>query len=257
MTFPKSSLLIVSLILFVIHLASTKSFSQDPIRLNADSTDHFVLDPADFDPDDSDARLLRHEPFGRKKEAVYERDQKEDGTPVIRASSSEAISSVTSPLRANPFEFSFVEWEWKIDEVIESAKLGEKDGDDFVSRLYITFDYPASELPFGQRIKYRFFKTFTSFDIPLRSLNYVWATDAEIDTIEENPFTGWVKYIVVNSGNEKAGEWVSLKRNILDDYRKAFDEEPREITGITIMTDSDNTKLTTLAWFGKIILTKE
>jgi len=112
-------------------------------------------------------------------------------------------------------------------------------------------------LPFGQRIKYRFFKAFTSFDIPLRSLNYVWATEAEIGTIEENPFTGWVKYIVVNSGNEKAGEWVSLKRNILDDYRQAFDEDPREITGITIMTDSDNTSSTTLAWFGKIILSKE
>lgn len=257
MTFLKSSFLILSLFLFVIHLSPSKSYSQDPIRLNADSTDQFVLDPADFEPDDSDARLLRHEPFGRKKEAVYERDQKEDGTPIIRASSSEAISSVTSPLRANPFDFSFVEWEWKIDEVIESAKLGEKDGDDFVARIYITFDYPVSDLPFGQRIKYRFFKTFTSFDIPLRSLNYVWANEAEIGTIEENPFTSWVKYIVVNSGNDKAGEWVSVKRNILDDYRDAFDEDPREITGITIMTDSDNTKSTTLAWFGKIILTKE
>jgi len=112
-------------------------------------------------------------------------------------------------------------------------------------------------LPFGQRIKYRFFKTFTSFDIPLRSLNYVWATDAEIGTIEENPFTSWVKYIVVNSGNEKAGQWVSLKRNILEDYQEAFGEDPREITGITIMTDSDNTEESTLAWFGPITLSKE
>lgn len=257
MTFPKSYLLFLSLVLFIIHLIPGKSFSQEPVRLNADSTDQFVLDPADFNPGDSDARILRHEPFGRKKEAVYERDQKEDGTPVIRASSSEAISSVTSGIRADPFEFNFVEWEWKIDEVIESAKIGEKDGDDFVARLYITFDYPASELPFGQRLKYRFFKTFTSFDIPLRSLNYVWANDADIGTIEENPFTSWVRYIVVNSGNEKAGDWVSLKRNILDDYRNAFDEDPREITGITIMTDSDNTGSSTLAWFGKITLSKE
>ena len=257
MTFLTPSLLIPSIVLFIMYLAPTESFSQDPIRLNADSTDQFVLDPADFDPNDSNARLLRHEPFGRKKEAVYEKDQKEDGSPVIKATSSEAISSVTSTIRANPFEFSFVEWEWKIDEVIESAKLGEKDGDDFVARLYITFDYPVSELPFGQRLKFRFFKTFTSFDIPLRSLNYVWANDADIGTIEENPFTSWVKYIVVNSGNEKAGEWVSIKRSILDDYRDAFDEDPREITGITIMTDSDNTGSSTLAWFGKIILSKE
>ena len=126
-----------------------------------------------------------------------------------------------------------------------------------MARIYVTFDYPVRELSLGQRIKYRFFKTFNSFDIPLRSLNYVWATDADIGTIEENPFTSWVKYIVVNSGNEKAGQWISLKRNIVEDYRKAFEEEPRDITGITIMTDSDNTGESTLSWFGAIKLSKE
>ena len=257
MKYSISQLLILPFCLFIILLTANKSFAQEPIQLHADSINQFVLDPADFDPDDEKAPLLRHEPFGRKKEAVYERDQKENGAPVIKASSNEAISSVTSPIRADPFEFSHLEWEWKIEQVIESARLGEKDGDDFAARIYVTFAYPVGELPFGQRIKYRFFKAFTSFDIPLRSLNYVWATEAEIGTIEENPFTGWVKYIVVNSGNEKANEWVSLKRNILDDYRQAFDEEPREITGITIMTDSDNTSSTTLAWFGEIILSKE
>jgi len=253
----KPSVLFFIPLFLVLGLYPLHSFSQEPIRLVADSINQFILDPADFNPDDENSRILRHEPFGRKKEAVYERDEKEDGTPVIKASSEEAISSVTTSLRADPYDFSFLEWEWKIDQVIQSGKLGEKDGDDFVARIYVTFDYPVSELPFGQRIKYRFFKTFTSFDIPLRSLNYVWATDAEIGTIEENPFTSWVKYIVVNSGNEKAGQWVSLKRNILEDYQEAFGEDPREITGITIMTDSDNTEESTLAWFGPITLSKE
>ncbi|NBC66025.1 MAG: DUF3047 domain-containing protein [Bacteroidetes bacterium] len=257
MKIPKHQLFVFLLLLITFQFIPVKSFSQEFIRIHADSIDRFVLDPADFDPDDEDANVLRHEPFGNKKEAVYEKDEKEDGTPVIKASSKEAISSVTTSLRADPFAFSFLEWEWKIEQVLESGVLGEKDGDDFVARIYVTFDYPVSELPLGQRIKYRFFKTFTSFDIPLRSLNYVWASKADIGTIEENPFTSWVKYIVVNSGNEKAGDWVSLKRNILEDYREAFGEEPREITGITIMTDSDNTEESTLAWFGKIILSKE
>src|SRR6056297_2091371 len=146
MKFSNPQLLVIPLLLLIFQLIPITSFSQEPIRLKADSIDRFVLNPADFDPEDDNAQILRHEPFGNKKEAVYERDQKEDGTPVIKASSSKAISSVTSPLHANPFEFSFVEWEWKIDEVIESAKLGEQDGDDFVARIYITFDYPVSEL---------------------------------------------------------------------------------------------------------------
>lgn len=257
MKFTNSQLLVIPLLLFIFQLIPIASFSQEPIRLKADSIDRFVLNPADFDPENDNAQILQHEPFGNKKEAVYERDQKEDGTPIIKASSEQAISSVTTSLRADPYKFSFLEWEWKIDEVIQSGELGEKDGDDFVVRIYVTFDYPVSELPLGQRIKYRFFKTFTSFDIPLRSLNYVWANEAAVGTIEENPYTSWVKYIVVNSGNEKAGEWVSLKRNILEDYQEAFGEESREITGITIMTDSDNTEESTLAWFGPITLSKE
>jgi hypothetical protein len=235
----------------------TQLFSQTPIQIDPDSVDQFILDPADFDPDNEDALILRHEPFGKKKEAVYERDQKEDGTPVIKATSEEAISSVTTRLRADPNEFTYLEWEWKIEQVLESGDLTQKDGDDFVARIYVTFDYPVSDLPFGQKLKYRAFKAFTSFEIPLRSLNYVWASKEDIGTIAESPYTNWVQYIVVNSGNEESGKWVSLKRNIVEDYREAFGEDPREITGITIMTDSDNTKESTKSWFGKITLSKE
>ncbi|MEX2604670.1 MAG: DUF3047 domain-containing protein [Gracilimonas sp.] len=233
------------------------SFSQEFIPISADSADQFILDPAHFNPEDHNARILRHEPFGNKKEAVYERDKKEDGTPVIKATSKQAISSVTTPLRTDPFEFKHLEWEWKIEGVLESGDLTKKDGDDFVARIYVTFDYPVSDLPFGEKVKYRLYNTFTSFEIPLRSLNYVWASREKVGTIAESPFTNWVQYIVVNSGNEEAGNWISLKRNIVDDYRKAFGEDPREITGITIMTDSDNTEESTKAWFGKIILSKE
>lgn len=253
----KPAIKILSILFVLLFFIQGASKAQSPIHLNPDSIDRFVLDPADFDPDDEDAKVLRHEPFGNKKEAVYERDTKEDGTPVIRAFSEQAISSVTTPLKANPEDFRFIEWEWKIDSVLESGDLTQKSGDDFPARIYVTFDYPVSELPFGQKIKYRLYKAFTSFNIPLRSLNYVWASKAEVGTISPNPFSDWVQYIVVESGNEKAGEWVSLKRNIIEDYRNAFGEEPRDITGITIMTDSDNTEESTLAWFGKIILSKE
>jgi len=253
----KSLLLFFIPLFLLLGFIPLTSFSQEPIRINADSINQFILDPADFNPDDENAGVLRHEPFGRKKEAVYERDIKRNGSPVIKATSTEAISSVTTSLRADPFEFSYLEWEWKIEEVLEYGDLTQKDGDDFVARIYVTFDYPVGDLPFGQRIKYRFFKTFTSFEIPLRSLNYVWASKEEVGTVAESPFTSWVQYIVVNSGNENAQKWISLKRNIIEDYRQAFGEEPREITGITIMTDSDNTGESTTAWFGKITLSKE
>ncbi len=231
--------------------------AQNRIKLDPDSIDKFVLDPADFDPDNRDAIILRHEPFGRKDEAVYKRGERDDGTPIIIATSNNAISSVTTPIDADPEIFQYLEWEWKVESVLESGDLTRKDGDDFAARVYVTFDYDPSNLGFRERVRYGVYRTFTSFEIPLRSLNYIWANKAEIGTTAESPFTNWVQYVVIQSGNEHAGEWFTEKRNILDDYRKVFGEDPPRISGITIMTDSDNTGESTRAYFGKITLSKE
>ncbi len=233
------------------------TISQERIILDPDEIDSFVLDPADFDPDDKDAKILRHEPFGRKTEAVYERGEREDGTPIIIATSNNAISTVTTPITGDPNVFQYLEWEWKIESVLEKGDLTKKDGDDFAARVYVTFDYDPSNLGFRERMRYTLYKTFTSFEIPLRSLNYIWANKADVGTTAESPFTNWVQYVVVQSGNEKAGRWFTEKRNILDDYREVFGEDPPPISGITIMTDSDNTGESTRAYFGKITLSKK
>ena len=247
----------IAVTLLLLFLTAHNLSAQDRIILDPEEIDSFVLDPADFDPDDSEAKILRHEPFGRKTEAVYERGEREDGTPIIIASSNNSISSVTTPLTADPAVFQYLEWEWKIESVIESGDMTRKDGDDFAARVYVTFDYDKSNLGFGDRIKYAAYRAFTSFDIPLRSLNYIWANKAEIGTTGENPFSSWVQYVVIQSGNELAGEWHTEKRNILEDYRMVYGEEPPPISGITIMTDSDNTGESTKAYFGKITLSKQ
>jgi len=227
------------------------------IFIDPNEVDKFVIDPADFDPDDGETAILRHEPFGRKDEAVYTRGTKEDGTPIIIAESNNAISTVTTQIDADPHEFQYLEWEWKIESVLESGDLTKKDGDDFTARVYVTFDFDSSDLGFRERVRYTAYRAFTSFDIPLRSLNYIWSNKAEVGTVAPSPFTDWVKYVAIQSGNEHAGEWRTEKRNIVEDFREAFGEEPNNITGITIMTDSDNTEESTRAYFGKITLSKE
>lgn len=228
-----------------------------PINLNPDSINIFVMDPATFNADDTSSSIWELAPFGRKDHTIYTAANKENGEAIIKAESNQSISSVQVNLNANPQAFQIIEWEWWIKSVLESGDVTEKDGDDYAARIYITFDYPVSELSFGDKIKYRFYKTFTSFDVPTRALNYVWANKAEVGSIHPNPYTDWVQVVAVQSGNEKAGTWQSEKRNILKDYRAVFGEEPRAITGIQIMTDSDNTGESAEAAYGKIILRKE
>lgn len=231
----------------------------DRIVLDPAEVDEFTLDPAEFDPDDEDAKIFRYSKFGRKDEAVYERGTREsDSAPIIVASSDNSISTVTTPLTADPEIFQFVEWEWKIESVLPSGDMTKKDGDDFAARVYVTFDYYPSNLGFGERIKYNLYKTFTSFEIPLRSLNYVWGNKpGRVGDTAPSPFSDWVQYVVVKSGNDEAGEWHTEKRNILEDYRMVYGEDPPAISGITIMTDSDNTGESTQAYFGPITISKE
>jgi hypothetical protein len=63
--------------------------------------------------------------------------------------------------------------------------------------------------------------------------------------------------IVIQSGSDHLNEWMTEERNIYEDYEKAFDESPPKISGVAIMTDTDNTKESAIAYFGDIIFKKQ
>jgi hypothetical protein len=62
--------------------------------------------------------------------------------------------------------------------------------------------------------------------------------------------------IVVESGGSMLNQWVSEERNIYEDYKKAFGDEPPAISGVAIMTDADNTGESAIAYYGDIVFKK-
>jgi len=92
-------------------------------------------------------------------------------------------------------------------------------------------------------------------DLPYATLMYIWATDAPVGTVIPNPHTKRIQMIVVSSGKGGAGQWQSLKRNVREDYKKVFGEEPSPLKSITAFTDADNTGTKVEAWYGDIALT--
>ena len=58
-----------------------------------------------------------------------------------------------------------------------------------------------------------------------------------MDTVLHSPHTDRVRMIVVESGAQRAGEWVTIRRNVVEDFRRAFDEEPGDIVSVGLMTD--------------------
>ncbi|MCC5935259.1 MAG: DUF3047 domain-containing protein [Balneolales bacterium] len=219
--------------------------------------DIIVISPSDFNPSDEAGSRWVHQPLGNIRPTEYRLAERENGSVVIEAVSEQSASGLVMPLRFDPAKYPVIEWEWMIDSVLENGDLNRRDGDDFAGRLYLTFDLPSSELRFRDRIFLLALRTFTSFDIPNRALCYIWANRAPAGTIAPSPYTGLVKLLAVRSGNDEAGTWVTERRNILEDYREAFGAEPPAITGIQIMTDSDDTGESARAWYGQIRLMRE
>jgi hypothetical protein len=73
-----------------------------------------------------------------------------------------------------------------------------------------------------------------------------------VSTIIPNQHTTRVKMIVAESGNDRLGEWREEVRNVYEDYKRAFGEEPLLTRSVGIMTDTDNTGEKVLAYYGDI-----
>ncbi len=195
------------------------------------------------------------EPLTIKKRAVTDYTLVEDsGTVVVKATSKASASGLVKRVMIAPEEYPILTWRWKVGNVLEKGDVSRKKGDDYPARLYITFDYDPSDLSLGDWIKYKVLRLLGYKDIPLRALNYIWANRAPVGTIVPNPYTHWVMMIAVQSGSEHIKTWQVEVRNIYEDYEAAFGEKPGRITGIALMTDTDNTGESATAYYGDISL---
>lgn len=184
------------------------------------------------------------------KQTVYEL-VKDGETVVVKATSDASASGLTKAVQIDPKVFPIVHWRWKVANLLKRSDVSRKDGDDYPARLYITFAYDPGKVSFGKKLKYKAGRAIFG-DIPIGALNYIWETKTPVGTIVENAYTDFAQMIVIESGPQKVGMWVEEERNIYEDYKKAFGEEPPMINGVAIMSDTDNTKERATAFYGDI-----
>lgn len=175
---------------------------------------------------------------------------------VVKAISDASASGLTKEVKINPKEFPIVRWQWKVDNLLKTSDVTRKDGDDYPARLYITFEYDPDKVSVGKKLKYKAGRILFG-DIPIGAINYVWERKAPVGAIIDNAYTDFVKMVVVESGPQKLGVWTDELRNIYEDYKNAFGEEPPLINGVAIMTDTDNTKERVTAYYGDIVFLKK
>ncbi len=174
-----------------------------------------------------------------------------DSGSVVRARSEGGAAGLVTERRIDLEEYPILEWRWKVDSVVEDGDARTKDGDDYPARLYVTFDY--QDLSLVDRVRLKTLRALGYDDIPTRALNYIWANRVDRHTILENAYTDWVMMVAVQSGAEKAGQWMTERRNVLADYRAAFGGDPPPVNGVALMTDTDNTNGEATAYYGDIV----
>jgi len=161
----------------------------------------------------------------------------EDGQRCIKATSEASASALYYEIEFDPRDYPFLAWRWKVSNILAKGDELKKEGDDYAARVYVVF--PSA----------LFWRT--------KAINYIWANKLPADQAVPNPFTSNACMIAVQSGPSLVGQWLEEKRNLLEDYRKCFGEEPPKAGAVAIMTDTDNTEEQAMAWYGPIRLLRK
>ena len=155
----------------------------------------------------------------------------------MKATSTNSASGLFYNIDYEPKTYPFISWIWQIKNIIPKGDARTKEGDDYAARIYVVF--PG----------YFFWQT--------KAINYIWANKLPQGEFIKNSHTGNAVMIAIQSGNDKAGQWLTETRNIVNDYKKAFGQDPPKVGSIAIMTDTDNTGESAQAWYGSIKISRE
>lgn len=192
--------------------------------------------------------------FGSLKNLTEYKFVEDAGGVVLEAKAVNAASGLIFPVKIDVRATPNIQFRWKISKLIEGADNAVAAKEDSPVRITLGFDGDKGKLSFGEKTKSALAKTATGRELPYAQLVYVWANTYPVGTVIPNPHTKRVQMIVAASGPADVGKWITVTRNVVEDFRKAFGEDPGPLTDVGILTDTDNTKLSVEAWYGDIRL---
>lgn len=158
----------------------------------------------------------------------------ENGNYYLSIRSKDNSNTLAKKFKYQPQNNPFLSWKWRALTLPAGAKENIKQKGDSGAGVYVVFQ--------GGVFK--------------RILKYVWSTSLPQGTTTKSPFYGKEYIIVLESGQEKLGSWVSEKVNIENDYKKLFGKAPPDVIAIAVITSSDATKTSASADYDDFVISK-
>jgi hypothetical protein len=176
------------------------------------------------------------------------------GRTALEAYAELGATGLYRQIRVDPHRQPILEWSWRVEGLIPEADVRFARKDDSAARIVVSFHGDPAKLDFEDRTQLRLVKAITGDRLPYAILMYVWANDVPVGTVVQHPHIGRIKIIVVESGTKHLGQWIPYRRNLVEDFRRAFGEDPGDLVSVGVLTDSDNVQHIAHGWYGDITL---
>jgi hypothetical protein len=205
------------------------------------------------DPDKDVPQGWQNWTLSRFKKPTQYKLVNESGRTVVKASADASASGLVHYVKIDPRTYPLLSWRWKVDALIATADNTRKNTEDSPVRVVVSFEGDLDQLTLEDRIFNDNIRLVTGQDLPYATLMYIWENRVPTNTVIPNLHTSRIRMIVAESGRDKLGVWQDVTRNLYEDYRRAFGEEPGRVSAIGIMTDTDNTGENIHAWYGDLV----
>jgi hypothetical protein len=151
------------------------------------------------------------------------------GIDALHLRSRDTSYAFQKKLNVDTQQYPILTWKWKVKKLPEGGDFRKSSTDDQAAQLYIAFS--------NRKV-----------------IAYIWDTCAPQGLMEDAcalPFIK-IKAIVIRSGPEEIGTWITETRNVYEDYLKLFGKEPPQVAGIRIQINSQHTETSGESFFADV-----
>ena len=213
---------IVSLIIFTIFLSSV-SAAQEKI----------IFEFTENELSELKVRKVR----GADAKTIYTIGKNENGN-YLKAVADNAASGLGKEIKIDLDDTPFINISWKVEKDLKGIKENTKKGHDFAARVFVIKKTGATPLS-------------------NRAINYVYSSNMNIDDYKPSPYTKKSIDYVLSTTKINLDEWVTVKANVKEDFKKLHKLDVKELDGVAIMADTDNSKMKAISYYQNIFFSSE
>ena len=172
-----------------------------------------------------------------KGEITWRLGSNENGN-FIKAEAEGKGSGLGKEVKIDLLKTPFINITWKVEKDLSGIDEKTKKGHDYAARVFVI-------------------KKTGSTMLSNRAISYVFSSNQNVDENWRSPYTKKSVDYVLSTTKENLDTWVTVKANVKDHFKKFHDLDVVDLTGVAIMTDTDNSKLKAISYYQNIYFSAE